>query len=97
MTYEDLQGRLFGLLIRLDDRIRQVAPQLHEYIEVGEFGLALEDMTGVLAYTATPIADDERSDILSLALAMDMDDMVPHALDRCPRSLTAGSDPRAQP
>ena len=42
--FEDLAGRLYGLLIGLDDRIgSEQAQWLHHVIEVGEYGLALED------------------------------------------------------
>ena len=45
--YEDLAGRLYGLLIALDDRIGRAQPQLlHHFIEVGEYGLALEEIAG---------------------------------------------------
>jgi hypothetical protein len=37
--YEDLAGRLYGLLIGLDDRLdREAARQLYHFIEVGEYG-----------------------------------------------------------
>lgn len=84
--YEELRGRLFGLLIRLEGRLRVGdAREVHELIEVDEYGLALEQMVGTLAETATPIGDDERADMLALAQAMQMDDMVPRALSSCPR------------
>ena len=48
--YEELAGRLYGLLIGLDDRIGSDQAQwLHHVIEVGEYGLALEDIAGTLA------------------------------------------------
>ena len=48
--YEELAGRLYGLLIGLDDRIgSEQAGLLHHFIEVGEYGLALEDIAGTLA------------------------------------------------
>ncbi len=43
--YEELAGRLYGLLIGLDDRIGcEQAGLLHHFIEVGEYGLALEEI-----------------------------------------------------
>jgi hypothetical protein len=43
---EDLAGRLYGL----DDRIASEQGQwLHYVIDVGEYGLALEDIAGTLA------------------------------------------------
>ena len=48
--FEDLAGRLYGLLIGLDDRIgSDQARLLHHVIEVGEYGLALEEIAGTLA------------------------------------------------
>jgi len=41
--YEDLAERLYGLLIGLKDRLkREDAQQLHHFIDVGEYGLAVE-------------------------------------------------------
>lgn len=87
--YEDLQGRLFGLLIVLEDRLgARDAEQLHEFIAVGEYGLALEEMAGVLAQAGTSITDQERGDMLALARRMKMDDdLVPRALAFCPRRI----------
>jgi hypothetical protein len=85
--YEDLAGRLYGLLIGLEDRLdRQDARQLHHVIEVGEYGLALEDIAGTLAQASTPITDQERSDMLALTATMGMDNLVPRALASCPRA-----------
>lgn len=65
--FEDLAGRLYGPLIGLEDRLdREGAQQLHHFIEVGEYALALEDIAGTLAQANTPITDQERSDMLAL-------------------------------
>ena len=88
--YEDLAGRLYGLLIGLDDRLdREDARLLHHFIEVGEYGLALEDIAGALAHAKMPITDRERSDMLALTATMNMDDLVPRALGFCPRAGSA--------
>ena len=88
--YEDLAGRLYGLLIGLDDRLdREDAQLFHHFIEVGEYGLALEDIAGALAHAKMPITDQERSDMLALTASMNMDDLVPHALGFCPRAGSA--------
>ena len=85
--YEDLAGRLYGLLIGLEDRLdRQDARQLHHFIEVGEYDLALEEIAGALAQAKTPITDQERSDMLALTATMKLDDLVPRALGFCPRA-----------
>jgi hypothetical protein len=42
--YEDLAGRLYGLLIMLEDRLGgEQAQLLYHFIEVGEYGLALKE------------------------------------------------------
>jgi hypothetical protein len=85
--YEDLAGWLYGLLIDLDDRLdRDAARQLHHFIEVGEYGLALEEIAGALAYAGVPITDQERADMLALTATMNMDDLVPRALGFCPHA-----------
>ncbi len=89
--YEDLAGRLYGLLIRLDDRLgREQAQLLYQFIEVGEYGLALEEIAGALAQDQIAISNQERSDMLALARRMKMDDLVPPALGYCPRATGTG-------
>ena len=89
--YDDLAGRLYGLLIMLDDRLdKEQAQLLHHFIEVGEYGLALEEIAGALAQDKIGITDQERSDMLALARRMKMDDLVPHALGFCPRASGIG-------
>jgi hypothetical protein len=89
--YEDLAGRLYGLLIGLEDRLdREDARQLHHFIEVGEYGLALEEIAGALAHTQVPITDRVRNDMLALTRIMELDDLVPRALAACPRAEQPG-------
>jgi hypothetical protein len=53
--YEDLAGRLYGLLIGLEDRLgREDARQLHHFIDVGEYRLALEEIAAALADATVP-------------------------------------------
>ena len=89
--YEDLAGRLYGLVIRLSDRLpADQAQWLHHVIDVGEYGLALEDMAGILAYDQIAITSQERSDMLALADRMKLKDgLVPRALQFCPRTPSA--------
>jgi hypothetical protein len=88
--YEDLQGRLLGLLIVLDSRMKaKEAQQIHEFVAAGEYELALEELTGYLALAGTPITDQERGDMLALARTMQMDDNVPRTVAFCPRQITA--------
>ncbi len=83
--YEDLRDRLLSLLIMLDQRLGDhEAGQVHEFIDVGEYGLALEEMAGALSQAWTPITDQERSDMLALTHRMKMDEQVPGALESCP-------------
>ena len=92
--FEDLAGRLYGLLIGLDDRIgSEQAQWLHHVIDVGEYGLALEDIAGTLAQDAIAVTDQERGDMMALADRMKLEgDLVPRALAACPR--TAGREHR---
>lgn len=64
--YEELAGRLYGLLIGLDDRMdREQAQLLHHFIDVGEYGLALEEIAGTLTQDTIAITRQERSDMLA--------------------------------
>ena len=86
--YEDLAGRLYGLVIRLSDRLpADQAQWLHHVTEVGEYGLALEDMAGMLAHGQIAITSQERRDMLALAGRMKAEgDAVRQALESCPRA-----------
>jgi hypothetical protein len=92
--YEELAGRLYGLLISLDDRIgSDQAGMLHHFIDVGEYGLALEEIAGTLAQDAIAITGQERGDMLALAARMKLEGgLVPRALAACPQ--TAGLERR---
>ena len=92
--YEELAGRLYGLLIGLDDRIgNEQAQMLHHFIEVGEYGLALEEIADTLAQDTIAINDQERRDMLALAARMKLEGgLVPRALAACPR--TQGGEDR---
>jgi len=54
--------------------------------EVGEYGLALEDMAGMLACGKIAVTDQERGDMLAPARQMGMDDLVGQALRSCARA-----------
>ena len=82
--YEELRGQLFSLLIMVEDRLgREQARWVHHVIDVDEYGLALEDMVGILAHAKAPVTDQERADMLALARTMHMDDLVSRLL-QCP-------------
>ncbi len=93
--YEDLAGRLYGLLIGLDDRIgSDQARLLHHFIGVGEYGLALEEIAGTLAQDAIAITAQERVGMLALAARMNLKgDLVLRALAACPQ--TGGHERRS--
>jgi len=83
--YEDLRGRLQALLIDLEDRLLpQTCGFVQEFIDVGEYGLALETMADMLGEALQPITTDERDRMLELAATMKMDDRVPRCLTLCP-------------
>jgi hypothetical protein len=86
--YEDLAGRLYGLVIRLGNRLSgDEAQWLHHVTEVGEYGLALDDMAKILAYGKIAITSQERGDMLALAERMTSEcGAVPRALEACPQA-----------
>ena len=86
--YEDLRGQLFSLLIAVEDRLgREQARWVHHVIDVDEYGLALEDMAGMLAHGQIAITSQERGDMLALADRMKMEgDAARQALESCPRA-----------
>ena len=89
--YQDLAGQLYGLLIRLDDRLpREQAQWLHHATEAGEYGLTLEDIAGMLAHGKIAITGAEREDMLALAGRMKLEGgLLARALAACPQ---AGED-----
>jgi hypothetical protein len=83
--YEDIAGQLRGLLIRLDDRLSGTdATLIAEFIDVGECGLALEQLADQLSEYDQALATDERADMLALVKRMQMNDRVSRALAFCP-------------
>jgi hypothetical protein len=84
---EDLVGRLYGLLIAVEDRLgAERAREVHHFIEVDEYELALEEIAGVLSVAKAAITDQERDVMLTLTARMKMDGFVPRALESCPRA-----------
>ena len=83
--YEDLRGQLFSLLIAVEDRLgREQARWVHHVIDMDEYGLALEDMVGILAQASAPVTNQEQAGMLALARKMRMDDLVSRVLRCCP-------------
>ena len=88
--FEDLAGRLYGLVIRLSDRMpTDGAGWVHHVTEVGEYELALEDLAAILAHGNTAITDQERADMLALGRKMTLRHDLAGLLGACPR---AGQD-----
>jgi hypothetical protein len=70
--YEDLAGRLYGLLIRLEDRMNcDDASIIHQFTGSRHYGLALEEIARTVAHRAIGITDRERADVLALAGLVD--------------------------
>jgi hypothetical protein len=91
--YEDLRGQLLALLIAPEDRLgREEAQWVHHVIDVDEYGLALDDMVGILAQAGAPVTDQERAHMLALTRAMQMDELVPRVL-QCSRAAEQASTP----
>jgi hypothetical protein len=83
--YEEIAGVLHGLVIGLSDRLTgQDRIVVTEFIEVGEVGLALEQIADVLSEYEQPVTADERSEMLALAARMTMGPRVARALSLCP-------------
>lgn len=61
----------------MGDRLRgEQAQLLHHFIEVGEYGLALEEIAGALAQDKIAVTDQERGDMLA-ASARDASSRLP--------------------
>ena len=72
--FEDLAGRLYGLVISFSDRLpADQAQWLHHVVDVGEYGLALEDLAAMLAHDKIAVTAQERRDMAALARQMRMD------------------------
>lgn len=70
--YEDLAGRLYGLLIRLEGRISYDAAWIiHEFIDSRHYGLALQEIAQTLSHGTIAVTGRERADLLALADRVD--------------------------
>ena len=71
--FEDLAGRLYGLVISFSDRLpADHARWLHHLVDVAEYGLALEDLAAMLTYGKIAISDQECGEVAALARQMRM-------------------------
>lgn len=86
MDYEQISECLRGLLVRLDDRMSvKDLVLIAEFVDVGELGLALEQMADVLSEEDLAVSDDERTDMLALADRMKISNRIRRALEFCPQ------------
>jgi hypothetical protein len=86
VSYEDVNGRAMGLLIRLGDRLSlQTQEIVHELVDHNESGVALEIMAEMLAEASASITDQERAEMLELVSEMGLDDRVERSPELCPR------------
>jgi hypothetical protein len=86
--YEHISGVLRGLTVRFNDRLseRDMA-FIVELIDVGELGLALEQIADALSEDELPLSPTERADMLALADRMKMGERIPRVLRVCPNRL----------
>jgi hypothetical protein len=85
--YEDLAGRLYGLVIRLSDRMpADRAGWVYHVTGAGEYALALEDLAAILAHGKTAITHQERADMLALGRRMTLRQDLAGVLGACPRA-----------
>lgn len=83
--YDEITARLRALMILLDDRLSaRDLVFVAEFIDVGELGLALEQMADALSEDEAPVARTERADMLALAGRMNLGSRVSRALRYCP-------------
>ena len=85
LEYDEITARLRGLMILMDDRLS--AGDLiivAEFIDVGELGLALDQMAFALCEGEAPVAQTERAGMLALAKRMSLGSQVSRALRFCP-------------
>lgn len=84
--YEELRGRLVGVLVLVADRLdARAAEYVTDFLDHAEYGLALETMTDALAEAEAPLTPDERQMILSVAHRMELNDgRVERNLSFCP-------------
>jgi hypothetical protein len=83
--YDELRGRLVGLLIQLEDRLPPAdRTWIEEFIDQAEYGIALERMCELLGEATASISAKERSDLLALGATMGISPSVGQILDAVP-------------
>ena len=72
-SYEDLAGRLYGLLIGLEDRLSSDdASVVYQLIDARHYALALEELARTLAHRQIRITDQERAALTDLVGRVDV-------------------------
>jgi hypothetical protein len=85
--FDQLSGGLHALAIRLADRIpAKDLSLISEFVDVGEFGVALEWMADGLSDKKQSLTSAERSAALALAERMGLGPRIAHSLSFCPQS-----------
>lgn len=83
VDFDDLGGRLRGLLIQLDDVLtKDEAAEVEELLEHAEFGEALRTLVWIIVEEDKRIGRSHFDDIRALADRMDVDHELPEQLPR---------------
>ena len=83
--WREIRDRLLNLLSRLKERLPTHQVEfVRELIDVGEWGIALEQMADVLSEDELGLRDDERADLIALSKRLGMGERVSGALSSCP-------------
>ena len=83
IDFDDLGGRLRGLLIQLDDILtKDEAAEVEELLEHAEFGEALHTLVWIIVEEDKRIGRSHFDDIQTLADRMDVDHELPEQLPR---------------
>jgi hypothetical protein len=89
MSFAALEPRLSELGSRLGDLLTdQRRGWYAEFLEVGEYGLALEMLADWLSEKEVPIPDGARTEALALASEMGIHERVAGGLSLCPPATT---------
>ena len=89
MSFTALGPRLSELGSRLGDRLTEPRRGWYsEFLEVGEYVLALEMLADWLSEEEVPIPDGARTEALALASEMGIHERVSGALSLCPPATT---------
>jgi hypothetical protein len=86
---EDLTGRLYSLLIVLEDRLnRDDTPVIHQVTDASHHAVALEEIDRAAAHRHIGITGREHADVLALADVLAQANQAPSASELV-RELTA--------